>query len=167
MNPIICTSLTCCVHVLIASRVPTYEAINTIYGLLSLLICSSWSVFIDSSGVLLFRISIRNTLKSCETPFVLNIHFSWAITLKICTEYGSITAVLCTNLQNDMTNKQLIMCEWDFTKFELKMHFVWINIAQSRWNLVALLHTYRWLSVTLHLQYWPNLDVPWYSRNPL
>ena len=40
-------------------------------------------------------------LKSREISFVFDIRFSCLITLKFCTEHGSITAVLCVQFQND------------------------------------------------------------------
>ena len=45
-------------------------------------------------------------LKFQEISFVHNIHFSCQIILKICTEDGSDTAVLCTKFQNDLTNEK-------------------------------------------------------------
>ena len=42
-------------------------------------------------------------VKSRGISFVNNVHFNCPIVLKFCTEYGSITAVLCAKFQNDRT----------------------------------------------------------------
>ena len=45
-------------------------------------------------------------LKSRENSFAHNIRFSCSIVLKLCTEHGSVTAVLYVKFQNDwITNK--------------------------------------------------------------
>ena len=49
-------------------------------------------------------------LRARENLFIQNIHFSYPITLKICPDHGSDTAILCTKFE-----KKHIQ---DFTKFE-------------------------------------------------
>ena len=55
--------------------------------------------------------------------FVQNIQFSCQIILKICTEHGSETVVLCANFQNGLMSKQLIMGKWYFMGFQFKINF--------------------------------------------
>ena len=42
------------------------------------------------------------------------------IILKFCTEHGSITAMLCAKIQNNLTTEMDIIDEWVFVKFEFK-----------------------------------------------
>ena len=44
--------------------------------------------------------------QSGEISFVYDIHFSRQIVLKIRTEHGIDTAVLCAKFQNDLTTDQ-------------------------------------------------------------
>ena len=44
-------------------------------------------------------------LKFREILFTHNLLLSYQIILKFCTKHGSITAVLCAKLQNDLTNE--------------------------------------------------------------
>ena len=53
-------------------------------------------------------------LNSREISFGQNIYFSGQIVLKICTEHGSYTAMLCTKLHNDLIIDQWVMCKRDF-----------------------------------------------------
>ena len=62
-------------------------------------------------------------LKSCENSFTHNFQLNNPIILKLCTEHGSMTAVLCAKCQNDWMTKTYVMDEQVFTKFEFKMHF--------------------------------------------
>ena len=51
-------------------------------------------------------------LKSRKVSFDHNINFSRRILLKVCTEHGSITAVLCANFQKDSPTKKGTMDEF-------------------------------------------------------
>ena len=48
-------------------------------------------------------------LKSPPNLFSNNVHMSYRINLKFCTEHGSDTAVLCAKFQNDLTTEQYVM----------------------------------------------------------
>ena len=47
-----------------------------------------------------YRLSLLNSSET-QVSFAHNIHFSCQITLKFCTEHGSITAMLCAKFKND------------------------------------------------------------------
>ena len=50
---------------------------------------------------------------------------------EICTEHGSIIAVLCAKFQTDWIIETDVMDQWDFTRFEFKTSFGQISyIAQ-------------------------------------
>ena len=49
--------------------------------------------------------------KVCEILIAHNFFFSHEITLKFCTEHGSITAVLCANLRNDFATEMDVLSE--------------------------------------------------------
>ena len=56
-------------------------------------------------------------LKSREISFVHNTRFNCPIILKLCTEHGSDTAVLCAIFQNDWKLDMAVMNEQDFMRF--------------------------------------------------
>ena len=50
--------------------------------------------------------------KSWEIPFANNLVLCYQIFLKFCTEHGSITAVLCVKVQNDMMIEIIFIDEY-------------------------------------------------------
>ena len=63
-------------------------------------------------------------LKSREISFVHNIR---PIGLKLCTEHGSDTAVLCAKFQTNRSTGRWVMSNRDVARFESKMNFGWIS----------------------------------------
>ena len=61
--------------------------------------------------LLLYRIFAENwfKLKFCMILLIHNICISEKIILKICTEYGSDTAILCAKFQNNLTTDMDVM----------------------------------------------------------
>ena len=68
-----------------------------------------------------------------SSSFAHNLFFSYPIILKFCTEYGSITVVLCAKLWKDWTTKTDVTDERDYEKVEFKMSFGRMSyIAQAQ-----------------------------------
>ena len=77
--------------------------------------------------------------KSPKISLAHNWLLSDEIVLNFCTEHGSITAVLCVNFQNDLTDEMGVLEERDFTRFEFNMSFEQIShIATIPWVRIAL-----------------------------
>ena len=63
-------------------------------------------------------------LNSRENLFAHNLIPSGQIILKIYTDHGSDTAVLCVNFQNDLMNETNVLGKQRFERFESKMSCV-------------------------------------------
>ena len=76
-------------------------------------------------GLSQYRISlqIHIQLKSHESLYAHILSLNCQIILKLCTEHGSITAVLCANCWNDLTTEMDVLDELVFTRFEFMMRF--------------------------------------------
>ena len=79
-------------------------------------------MLIDSLGCrnIKYASETNLALKSHEISFAHNLFLSCQIVLKLCTEHGSDTAVLCAKYQNDLTTE---LGEWPFIKFKFKIEF--------------------------------------------
>ena len=74
--------------------------------------------------------------------FSQNLFLSYPIILKFCTEYGSITVVLCAKLWKDWTTKTDVTDERDYEKVEFKMSFGRMSyIAQAQAGHWKVVHT--------------------------
>ena len=78
----------------------------------------------------IYPLKNHSKIKSHKILLVHNIHFSCQIILTFCTEHGGVTAMLCAKVQNDLTTEKYIMCKNKFSKFEVKMFYIAINV---RW----------------------------------
>ena len=75
--------------------------------------------------------------KPREISFAHHLFSNQPIVLKLCTEYGSDTAVLCAKFQNDWAAETDAMDERDFARFDFKMSFGRISyITQYPWPSV-------------------------------
>ena len=80
-----------------------------------------WHSIAHLWGLLSYRASETHLkLKSHEISFIHNIHISYQIVLQFCTEHGSITAVLCAKLQNNLIIDMDVIEEQDFVDFGFK-----------------------------------------------
>ena len=69
-------------------------------------------------------------LKFCKISLVHNIHFGCSVFLKLCTEHGSDTAVLCAKFQNDWINLIWVMASKFLADVTLKWFFEGYLILQ-------------------------------------
>ena len=79
---------------------------------------------LDPKGLLLYWIPIRTSaykLSSVEDLFAHNLILICQIVSKCYTEHDSVTVVLCTKFQIDLTNDMNVIEERNFANFELKM----------------------------------------------
>ena len=100
---------------------------------------------------------IHLKLKSREISFAHNPCFSWPITLKFCTEHGSITAMLCAKFQTDWTIETDVMDGQVFARFEFKMSLGRISyIAQYPMKpfQYCMRHLVVWTCIISKLQGW-------------
>ena len=81
---------------------------------------------------------------SRKISFARHLFLSNLITLKFCTEYGSITAVLCPKFQNDLATKTNFMDERDFARFEFKVR---LRAVRKKWESHAF---FLWCFVIYH-----------------
>ena len=79
--------------------------------------------------------STRN-ISVTEISFAQDTYFGYLIILKICTEHGSLTAVLCAKFQNDFTADMCAMEERYFARFESEVGMGWISsVTALPWGL--------------------------------
>ena len=75
--------------------------------------------------------NIRNS-SYAEISFGDNIHHSWWIVLKFCTEHGSVTAVLCAKFQKDYSYFAHATAAAVMTCAKYYDHFVTIRMREKR-----------------------------------
>ena len=79
-------------------------------------------------------------LKSREVWFAYNLFHNGPIPSKVCSEYGSDTAILSAKFQSDWTTETGIMHERDFARFEFKMNFGRISYCTAPLNTANWFH---------------------------
>ena len=117
---------------------------NEIYMMIHMYACVSTPPCIYNCLYLIGRVlclqravvlwDIRHKLKSWEILFPKNILLVYHIVLKICTEHGCDTAMLCAKFENDITTEMTVLNGRDFARFKFVMRFWRIsNIATGTW----------------------------------
>ena len=85
------------------------------------------------------KTQLCHKLKYHKIFFLHNCHFSCPIMSQVCTEHGSITAVLCAKFQHDWTTVIIAMDEWHITKFEVTTYLGWhsdiATVSSSHYSL--------------------------------
>ena len=90
-----------------------------------------------------------NLLSNLNPLFVHSYLLNYSIVLKLCTEHGSITAVLCAKFPNDWTTEIIALDERVSARFEFKMSLgcVWIQQPACKFPPI------RWLFIGLRPAY--------------